>query len=172
MKKKIRPQSSAHGREHARAHASRRQAEILNFSFLYTSEKKRDGEDSLDLSRTRARARSLYARSTRLFLFSYFLLQSVFACVKYTELLSSVKYNIKNPELYCVVLWLWKLRCGRLARAPFSLYTYVHRIYHHIFIRGGISNIYAVCTVHADRPNDYVIFIPFWIINYISYFAA
>lgn len=23
------------------------------------------------------------------------------------ELLSSVKYNIKDPELYCVVLWLW-----------------------------------------------------------------
>lgn len=32
-----------------------------------------------------------------------------------TELLSSVKYNIKDPELYCVVLWLWSSAMSEVA---------------------------------------------------------
>lgn len=37
------------------------------------------------------------------------------------ELLSSVKYNIKDPELYCVVLWLWNCVAGICAGLPFYI---------------------------------------------------
>lgn len=46
-----------------------------------------------------------------------------------TELLSSVKYNIKNPELYCVVLWLWSSAMTEMALS-FSLFSFLFkRIY-------------------------------------------
>lgn len=40
-----------------------------------------------------------------------------------TELLSSVKYNIKDPELYCVVLWLWSSAVSEMVLSLFSLFS-------------------------------------------------